>query len=135
MLEAKKLELLERYIEELIEENLTQPIVVEGDTDKCALRELGVAGEILVLNTGTSLPAFVENTARTHRSVILLLDWDRKGFSLTLQLSKLFLANDVSVDLTYWKRFKDIVSKDVKDVESLPSVVKRIAEKTIKNCV
>ncbi|MEM3397259.1 MAG: hypothetical protein QW620_07820 [Thermoplasmata archaeon] len=135
MLETKKLELLTRYIEELIEENLTQPIIVEGETDKNALRELGLIGEILVLNAGIPLLAFVEVTAKTHKSVILLLDWDRKGFSLTIQLSKLFVANDVSVNLTYWKRFKDIVSKDVKDVESLPTVIKRITEKTIKNCI
>ncbi|MEM3494088.1 MAG: toprim domain-containing protein [Thermoplasmata archaeon] len=135
MLETKKLELLERYIEELIEENMLLPIVVEGETDKSALQQLGVTGEILVLNTGVPLPVFVESIASIHKSVILLMDWDRKGFYLTLQLTKLFLANDVSVNLTYWKRLKDIVSKDVKDVESLPSVIKRITEKTIKNCV
>lgn len=135
MLETKKLEVLEKYIEELSEENQTLPIIVEGETDKIALRELGVSGEVYVLNTGTSLLAFVENIAKVHKSVILLLDWDRKGFSLTIQLSKLFLANDVSVNLTYWKRFRDLVSKDVKDVESLPSLIKRITEKTMKNYI
>lgn len=135
MSEAKKLELLEKYIEELNEENRTQPIVVEGETDKDALRELGIEGEILVLNKGVHMLDFVEDIARSYSTVILLLDWDRKGISLTLQLSKLFLACDVSVNLTYWKRIKDAVSKDVKDVESLPSVIKRILEKTTKNCI
>lgn len=135
MLDAKKLELLEKYIEELIEENMTQPIIVEGETDKNALQEVGVSGKILVLNTGTTLLAFVESIARSHKSVILLLDWDRKGLSLTLQLTKLFLATNVSVNLTYWKRFREMVSKDVKDVESLPGLIKRIREKTIKNYI
>lgn len=135
MSEAKKLEMLEKYIEELSEDSKSQPIVVEGETDREALRELGIEGEILVLNRGVHMLDFVEEVARSYSGVILLLDWDKKGILLTFQLSRLFLACDVSVNLRYWKKIRDIVSKDAKDVESLPSLIKRILEKTTKNCL
>ncbi|MGB9636885.1 MAG: toprim domain-containing protein [Thermoplasmata archaeon] len=130
MLEAKKLELLEKYIQELIDENQATPVIVEGDADKFALRNLGLSGEILVLNSGFPLSVFVENVVKNYKRVILLLDWDRKGFNLTVKIVKFFQANDVVVMLAFWDRIRELVSKDIKDVESLPSLITRLNEKT-----
>lgn len=47
--------------------DLGWPIVVEGPSDEIALRELGLAGEILRLNQGISVLAAIEELVARHR--------------------------------------------------------------------
>jgi 5S rRNA maturation endonuclease (ribonuclease M5) len=64
------------------------PVIVEGRRDVAALRRLGLKGAILTLHCGQTVAAFGEQIARRFPSVILLLDWDRRGRLLHAQLTR-----------------------------------------------
>ena len=64
------------------------PVIVEGRRDVAALRRLGLRGTIATLHCGQTVAAFGERIARRFPSVILLLDWDRRGRQLHAQLTR-----------------------------------------------
>ena len=61
-------------IDELSEANLEVPVLVEGEKDVRALRELGLQGEVLPLNSGVSMFNLAEAFSRRHRRAIILTD-------------------------------------------------------------
>ena len=114
----ERIEELRATLDELAEANLTKPILVEGKRDVEALRELGCLGEILVLHAGDHIIEVADRIARTHREVVLLTDWDRKGGQLA-RLVQDNLRGRVKLDTELRKRLARFAA--VKDVESLPS--------------
>jgi len=64
------------------------PVIVEGRRDVAALRRLGLRGTIATVHCGRTVAAFGERIARRYSSVILLLDWDRRGRHLHAQLTR-----------------------------------------------
>ncbi|HEX9816646.1 MAG TPA: topoisomerase [Candidatus Thermoplasmatota archaeon] len=113
-------------VEALKLENFHTPVLVEGLRDEQALRRLGLEGEIIIYNSGQTLGATADALARTHKRLILLLDWDRTGGHLV----KRFLEHvhaQLELDLTYRKEFS-IVSQ-VKSVEDLPAAVRLIEDR------
>ena len=64
------------------------PVIVEGRRDVAALRRLGLRGTIATVHCGQSVAAFGEQIARRYSSVVLLLDWDRRGRHLHAQLTR-----------------------------------------------
>ena len=114
----KSLEELEEAFTELIEENKTTPIIVEGDKDADALRRLGVTGKIIKLNTGVSIATFCDRIAQKYTKVILLTDWDVKGGHL-FSLIKKNLKGRVECNAKY----REVFAKRslIRTVEGLPS--------------
>ena len=119
-------ERLERFtvcLEALKLENHHTPVLVEGQRDEKALRELGLEGEIIIYNAGRTLGATADELARRHKRIIVLLDWDRTGGHLV----KRFLEHvhaQLELDLTYRREFA-IVSQ-VRCVEDLPAAARLI---------
>lgn len=113
---AERLERLERVLARLDEDSHGSPIVVEGLRDEAALRALGVTGEIMVYNRGGSV-LDVADRLRGRRSVVLLLDWDRKGGQLT-RLLRAQLEGVIRIDLEPRKELAYVSL--VKCVEDLP---------------
>ena len=72
-----ELELLERWIDELREESLTKPVVVEGKKDSEALKKFGILTDQLH-KTHRSLNERVEMLAQ-NKECILLMDLDKAG--------------------------------------------------------
>ena len=120
------LEELEKLLEELREENKTTPILVEGDKDITALRRLNVQGEILKINTGTSLVNFCDALAQSYTHLIILLDWDRKGGFLCASILK-NLEGRVHCNTHY----REYIAKRavIRTVEGLPSWINTLKEK------
>lgn len=119
----ERIEELQAAIEELVEENETKPILVEGRHDVKALRELGCRGELLTVHAGEHLVEVADRIARAHREVIVLTDWDRKGG----HLARLVLDNltgRVKPDTGLRRRFARYAA--VKDVESLPGYLRAL---------
>ncbi len=79
-----ELELLERWIDELREESLTKPVVVEGKKDSEALEKFGIHTDQLH-KTHNSLNERVEMLAQ-NKECILLLDLDKVGRRLHARL-------------------------------------------------
>lgn len=119
---------LERVLDDLIEKNRTVPVIVEGEWDLRALRSLGVAGDIRVINRGQSLLALCESIAHDHREAIILTDWDVRGGRIARQLRDNLEACGVRYDDELRARLSVLCRKDIKDVESLHVFAERIAE-------
>jgi 5S rRNA maturation endonuclease (ribonuclease M5) len=114
----KSLEDLEKALSELRDENEIIPIVVEGEKDIEALRKLDLNGEIISVNTGTSLTDFCDKIAGKYKEIIILTDWDRRGGYLCHTIRK-NLEGRVSCNLHY----REIFAKNsmIRTIEGLPS--------------
>lgn len=117
---------LQRVLEDLIEKNRGVPIIVEGEYDRRALTQLGVLGDIRVLNRGNSVLALCEDIAREYREAIILTDWDVRGGRIARHLRDCLTANGVRYDDDLRARLTILCRKDIKDVESLHRFAERI---------
>lgn len=122
----KSIENLEEALSELVEENKTIPIIVEGDKDIDALRKLDIKGTIFSINMGISLTDFCDMIARNCKEVILLTDWDRKGGHLCHTIRK-NLEGRVNCNT----RYRELFAKNamIRTVEGLPSWIETMKNK------
>lgn len=124
------LEVLEKLLKELQEENITIPILVEGDKDIAALRKLGINGIIISVNAGMSLISFCDIIARHYTEIILLIDWDRRGGHICRTISK-NLEGRVRCNLKYRKVIANHAM--IRTVEGLPSWFDTLNRKIAEN--
>jgi 5S rRNA maturation endonuclease (ribonuclease M5) len=115
----ERLEQLEALLEELILDNETIPVLVEGEKDMAALRELGLEGEIFRVKGADAVFTVCERLADHHRRVILLVDWDRGGGHLARLLLDALSANGVRCDTDYRRDLARATKKEVAHVEAL----------------
>jgi len=122
----RSLEDVEKALSELIEENKSIPVVVEGEKDVDALRRLGLTGKIITLNLGITLIDFCDKIAEKYNEIIIITDWDRKGGFLYHTLER-NLEGRVKVNAYY----REVFSKNVmsRTLEGLPSWIDTMSEK------
>jgi 5S rRNA maturation endonuclease (ribonuclease M5) len=120
------IEILEKNIDDLTEENKQAPIIVEGNKDVAALRKLGVTGEIIRINTGISIPDFCDKLAQRYKQIILLTDWDEKGGQLFSMIKK-NLKGRVTCITTYRDVFA--THSTVRTIEGIPSWIQTLKAK------
>ncbi|MCK5309893.1 MAG: topoisomerase [Thermoplasmata archaeon] len=120
------LERLEETLDELDHASKIMPIIVEGLKDRMALRSLNVNGHVIILNDGDSVFGTCENISRKWGAAIILTDWDHKGGQLARQLMDSLRACGISYDTEYRATISMWVKKDVKDVEGLPPLIRRL---------
>lgn len=103
-------------------------VVVEGDKDVEALRELGFRGP-LERCSRSFLQGLCGDLARLvpGARVVVLTDWDRKGEQLARLLADYLGGEGLASDLEFRRRLRALVMGEVKDVESLPSMRARLA--------
>lgn len=94
-------------------------IIVEGKKDELALREVGFKGEILVYNNFKGIINFVDHVSKKRRKVILLLDRDRNGKSMTSKILKKLDVLCPHDGLYYKKRFVKITHGKIMCIENL----------------
>lgn len=128
----EKLEGLEDVLDEIKEEDEEVPIIVEGRKDVQALEKLGFERDIIRIKKNDTIFHIVENLREKYDKVIILTDWDSTGRKLSGRVKKACQANIIDCDLEYRREIIKYVKKEIKDVESIPSFIKR-AEKTISN--
>ena len=120
---------IREFIESLNHECKAGAVVaVEGKKDEIALRDLGFEGEILVYNNFKGITNFVDYVSRNGRKVILLLDRDKNGRTLTSKIFKklnLLCPND---SLYYKKWFVKMTHGKIMCVENLSSYCFPFAE-------
>ena len=122
----RSLEDVQKALSELIEENKSIAVVVEGEKDVDALRKLGLTGEIITLNLGMTLIDFCDKIAEKYNEIIILTDWNRKGGFLYHTIER-NLEGRVKVNA----RYREIFSKNVmsRTLEGLPSWIDTMSEK------
>jgi 5S rRNA maturation endonuclease (ribonuclease M5) len=94
-------------------------VIVEGKKDELALREVGFKGEILVYNNFKGIINFVDYVSKRRRKVILLLDRDRNGKSLTSKILKKLDVLCPHDGLYYKKRFVKLTHGKIMCIENL----------------
>jgi len=122
----ESLEELEKALEELKQENLRVPIIVEGDKDIYALRKLGLTGEIIRYNQGMSIAAFCDMIAHAYKEIIILTDWDRRGGYLCHTIKR-NIQSRVKCNLMFREKLAKKAS--IKTVEGLPTWLETLREK------
>jgi 5S rRNA maturation endonuclease (ribonuclease M5) len=107
------------YIKNLNDEsNNGSLVVVEGKRDVNALRSLGFTGKILMLCHNNNFDRLVSE-AEKYRKIILLLDLDRKGRSLTKKSAILLEGKKHKIDLFFRRNLSSITCGRVKQIEEL----------------
>ncbi|HEX2306281.1 MAG TPA: toprim domain-containing protein [Nitrososphaeraceae archaeon] len=94
-------------------------VIVEGKKDAIALKQVGFLGEILVYNNFKGIINFVDYVTRKGRKVILLLDRDRKGRTLTSKILKKLDILCPHDSLYYKKKFVKITHGKIMCIENL----------------
>jgi len=123
--DLRRAERLHEVIEALCEINKRFPVVVEGKKDLKALRKLGLSGDIIPLHNGKGLYNFSEELAERFSKVVLLLDWDAKGETLFTSLKE-NLHGHWEEYSAFRELFRMICQKDIKDIESIPTLLLRL---------
>ena len=127
MNDAERLEFLEGILDELQDMSDTRIALIEGNKDRRALDSLGLQclRTIEVQREGGPLRA-AEKVSESGLDAIILTDWDDRGNriekDLRIQLDALCVRYDTSIK----ERLRDICIKDIKDVESLDSLYRRL---------
>ncbi len=99
------------------------PVVVEGQKDVNALRQLNVEGNFI--SSKTSGKSFLDTLSEIERQrvrrIILLLDFDRRGVEWTHRLKQHLEKTKITPNLTFWNGLYALVGHDLKDIEGLPA--------------
>jgi 5S rRNA maturation endonuclease (ribonuclease M5) len=106
-------------------------LVVEGQKDVIALRELNVQGNVISSKTSgkSFLDTLTEIEQRNAREVILLLDFDRRGVEWTHRLKQHLEKTRIKPNLTFWNELYGLVGRDVKDIEGLPAYLETLKKR------
>ncbi len=120
------IERIEKTIEELCEENKTTPILVEGEKDVAALRKLGISGEIIRVNSGSSISTLCDRLSSKYTQIIILTDWDEKGGKLFAIIKKNLRGRVACIT-----RYRDAFAthSSIRTIEGLPSWIQTIQNK------
>ncbi len=126
----ESLKQMEVAIEKLRELNKEIPILVEGTKDVEALHELGMEGEIITIYHGIEIANLCDNIAAKFNEIIILTDWDRRGWQLCKKIVK-NLKGRTKCNTEFHKIFAEYSM--VKDVEGIPSFIKKLRAKIYLN--
>ncbi len=121
----EELEGVQDILAKIKKEDKSIPIIVEGRKDKKALRSLGIKRKIIKIKKGKAIFRIIERLRKDHDKVIILTDWDSTGGKLCYKIKKACESNDIKYDIEYRKQMIKFLKKEVKDVESIPTFIKR----------
>ena len=112
----KEIDDIKKFIKHLNSKN-ESVVVVEGKRDSIALRKLGFSGKILEFHSFKGIVKFSDSVAK-YKSIILLLDGDRKGRYLTKRIIDL-LEHRTKIDLSFKKKLVSITKGKIRFIEQL----------------
>jgi 5S rRNA maturation endonuclease (ribonuclease M5) len=122
------IEALEELITALLEASgRGAAIIVEGQRDREALRNLGASGPVIMASS-KSILAMAEDAARQYPEIVVLTDWDEKGEEMALQIEQHLRCTRSFANVEIRSRLKRLVKKEIKDVESLSFYVERMRD-------
>ena len=120
--DRERLEGAEQALERLSELSKDHVLLVEGNKDVVALKNLGIEGDIFCVQSGGGPVKAAEYVWRSGKQAVILTDWDRRGGSLARglreNLTSLGVGYDdtVRLDLALYTR---IYSKDIESLDSV----------------
>ena len=127
MNQEKRLEALEEILEELSSMSEDHVMIVEGMKDREALADLGISGNIIAVQSEGGPLRVSEAVRVSGKDAVILTDWDQKGEQIADELKRDLSALCVRFDTRIRSRLRDVCVKDIKDVESLPALYRRLS--------
>lgn len=127
-----RFEKISQLLEQLaIETTKDVLLVVEGQNDIEALKELNIGGNIISVKTGgkSFLDVLMEVEEQNISEVILLLDFDRRGREWAQRLKQNLEEKRIKVNISLWNRLRALVGHDTKDVEGLPACLETLKKR------
>ena len=94
-------------------------IIVEGKRDSAALKKIGVSRKVLEFHRFQGLRRFTDLVS-DYKTIILLLDRDRKGKYLTAKIIEQ-LERRTKIDHSFKKRLVSITKGKIRFIEELGS--------------
>ena len=126
--ECERLAELQLLIDELAYRALNGSVIlVEGRRDREALDALGIRGEIM-MTSQKQLFTLCEELARSGSDVIVLSDWDERGEEVAGLVQTYLEADGLRPDLQIRGKVRQLVRKEIKDVENLHRYIARLRE-------
>ncbi len=127
MNEEERLEQFEELISELREVSKDSIILLEGRKDRKAMAYFGIEGSTFAVQQEGGPVKAAEAVSKSGLPAIILTDWDTRGNQIAEQLSEQLSALCLEFDLSYRAKLRALSKKDVKDIESLPSMHERLS--------
>jgi len=126
---AREVEKIEKILDRLQERaEKGTPIIVEGKNDREALKRLKISGRLIELkSTKKSVFNRLEYDV-PEDEVIVFTDFDRRGTRLAKAIKIHFESLGKRANLIFWRRMKGVVGRNLKDIEGLPSYIKRLKD-------
>ncbi|WP_048198559.1 DNA primase [Methanocella arvoryzae] len=126
--DCERLAELQLLIDELAHRALNGSVIlVEGRRDREALDALGIRGEIM-MTSQKQLFTLCEELARSGGDVIILSDWDDRGEEVAGLVQTYLEADGLRPDLEIRNKVRQLVRKEIKDVENLHRYIARLRE-------
>lgn len=104
-------------------------VVVEGERDRRAVRNLGWGGPVVVVHRGRPISATAQGLVASAAKVIVLTDWDTEGGHLARRLHDFLGTGEVQLDLEYRRRLARVLRGELTHVEGLFGWARRQAER------
>ena len=124
--DEERFEALEKILDEIQEMSDTHVLLVEGKKDVRAIHNLDLDMDIICVQRDGGPLRSAEMLSGVGKQGIILTDWDDRGNRLADDLAHHLSALCVKYDLDIRDRLRDICIKDIKDVESLDSLYRRL---------
>ncbi len=103
------------------------PLIVEGKMDEKALRDIGITGPILQVQTAPSVVEFCESTAKNYREALLFTDLDAAGKKIGRVVKKYLTDKGVKVNDNIEKKL--LYALDTVETEKVAVRLERVCRK------
>ena len=127
-----RLEGIEGILEELDLMPDSTVILVEGINDKKALTALGIRKRMIAVQSEGGPLRASEKVYEMKADVVIMTDWDDKGETIKDELKRNLSSLSVRYDTNLRSKLGELCVKDIKDIESLPILHRRLTSETRK---
>ncbi len=126
MNDCDRLDQLAWLIEDLSDMSEGSIILIEGRKDREALDFLKIAAESIEVQKEGGPRRAAERVYESGKEAIILTDWDSKGDEIAKSLEQNLYSLGIRYDTDMRDKLRALCIKDVKDIQSLPSLYRRL---------
>jgi len=130
MNDSERLESIQGVLDELSEMSAGRILLVEGINDERALRKVGISGDYFHIQSEGGPVKAAEYCFCASKEAVVITDWDRKGTIIMSDVCSQLSALCVRFDISIHSRLRCLCTKYIKDVESLDSLIEKLASDT-----
>lgn len=99
-------------------------ILVEGERDVRALRELDITGTVVAISQIRD--SDVVDKYSNHTGIIIMTDWDRKGILIEKNMVKKFSSWGIVPETRIKRKLGALVSGEINGIENLTTLISNL---------